>query len=73
MFPQHLVMLCPTLVDQGGHEYDYTAMIASAALARGMETISVVPSRTSVPITLPGRVSSYCRIPLTRNQGFDTR
>lgn len=39
-----LLMLCPTLVDQGGHEYDYTMMLAAESLKQGREVHSFLPS-----------------------------
>ncbi|MDD3371455.1 MAG: hypothetical protein PHE27_06490, partial [Alphaproteobacteria bacterium] len=51
---KRLAMICPTLVDQGGHEYDYTSMIASAALKKGIEPLTIIPKHSTDQIRLPG-------------------
>jgi|GEM_PF-5209939 hypothetical protein len=56
--PKQIAMICPTLADQGGHEYDYTAMIASAALAQGMDSLSILPARAAGQFQLPGRTEA---------------
>ena len=49
-----LVMICPTLVDQGGHECDYTAMIASAALQCIGDVVTIIPSDAGPMPSIPG-------------------
>ena len=50
-----LVMICPTLVDQGGHEYDYTSMIASSALQYIGSVVTIIPSDAGFMPPMPGQ------------------
>jgi len=55
MLLSRLVMICPTLADHGGHEFDYTSAVASASAADGVETITVT-GKNAEDFSLPGRV-----------------
>lgn len=54
MFTQ-LIMLCPSLVDEGGHEYDYTNELALAAQEAKI-AIKTYVQTTAKNLSLPGEV-----------------
>lgn len=54
MIANRLVMPCPTLLDKGGHEHDYTAMIARTALDRGMQVLTLHPAVFGASFSIGG-------------------
>lgn len=52
-------MLCPSLVDRGGHEFEYTSLIASAALAQGIAPRTLIPRSASIELDLPGKTERF--------------
>lgn len=53
--PRKLVMVCPTLKDEGGHEYDYTRAVAEAAISDAVQVTTIIPSRSD-KLDIPGKV-----------------